>query len=81
MYSNNETSILRHLMRPENMTDLEVVGLQSASIHTSICMITAPNQMVRLERMSDYRSVGLERFHYMYICIYACIHDFRKSLH
>ena len=26
-------------------------------------MVTVPHKMVELERMSDYRGVGLERFH------------------
>ena len=32
-------------------------------------MVIAPHKMVRLERMSDYRGVGLERFH----CIHAYV--------
>ena len=28
-----------------------------------ISMVTAPHKMVGLERMSDYRGVGLQRFH------------------
>ena len=28
-----------------------------------LCMVTVPHIMVRLERMLDYRGVGLERFH------------------
>ena len=28
-----------------------------------LCMVTVPHIMVRLERMSDYRGIGLERFH------------------
>ena len=31
-----------------------------------LCMVTVPHIMVGLERMLDYRGVGLERFH--------CIH-------
>ena len=30
-------------------------------------MVTVPHIMVRLERMLDYRGVGLERFHCIYI--------------
>ena len=29
-----------------------------------LCMVTVPHIMVRLERMLDYRGVGLARFHY-----------------
>ena len=34
-----------------------------------LCMVTVPHIMIGLERMLDYRGVGLERFHctYMYI--------------
>ena len=28
-----------------------------------LCMVTVPNMMVGLERMLDYRGVGLARFH------------------
>ena len=28
-----------------------------------LCMMTVPHIMVRLERMLDYRGVGLARFH------------------
>ena len=31
-----------------------------------LCMVTVPHIMVGLERMLDYRSVGLERFHCTY---------------
>ena len=34
-----------------------------------LCMVTVPHIMVRLERMLDYRGVGLERFH----CIHSSI--------
>ena len=30
-----------------------------------LCMVTVPHIMVGLERMLDYRGVGLERFHCM----------------
>ena len=45
------------------MLDLEVVGLWSASYYTYVRMVTVPYIMVGLERMLDYRGVGLERFH------------------
>ena len=32
-----------------------------------LSMVTVPGIMVRLERMLDYRGVGLERFHCTYI--------------
>ena len=31
-----------------------------------LCMVTVPHIMVGLERMLDYRGVGLARFHCMY---------------
>ena len=37
-----------------------------------LCMVTVPHVMVGLERMLDYRGVGLERFHCTcIICIRA----------
>ena len=38
-------------------------------------MVTVPHEMVGLERMLDYRGVGLERFHCIgnfYVCMYIC---------
>ena len=32
-----------------------------------LCMVTVPRIMVGLERMLDYRGVGLERFHCTYV--------------
>ena len=32
-----------------------------------LCMVTVPHIMVGLGRMLDYRGVGLERFHCMYM--------------
>ena len=32
-----------------------------------LCMVTVPHIMVRLERMLDYRGVGLVRFHCIHI--------------
>ena len=37
------------------------------------CMVAVPHIMVGLERMLDYRGVGLERFH--------CIHESTYSFH
>ena len=33
-----------------------------------LCMVTVPHIMVGLERMLDYRGVGLERFHCSSLC-------------
>ena len=38
-----------------------------------LCMVTVPHIMVRLERMSDYRGVGLARFHCTYVHTYLHI--------
>ena len=35
---------------------------------TYLCMVTVPHIMIGLERMLDYRGVGLVRFH----CIHTC---------
>ena len=35
-----------------------------------LCMVTVPHVMVGLERMLDYRGVGIARFHCIYIYIY-----------
>ena len=45
-----------------------------------LCMVAVPHIMVGLERMLDYRGVGLERFHCTYIrrhvCTgYTCLHS------
>ena len=32
-----------------------------------VCIVTVPHIMVRLERMLDYRGVGLERFQCTYV--------------
>ena len=38
-----------------------------------LCMVTVPHIMVGLERMLDYRGVGLARFH--------CIHKVCATMH
>ena len=35
-----------------------------------LCMVTVPHIMVGLERMFDYRGVGLERFHTIEVMVY-----------
>ena len=40
-----------------------------------ICMVTVPHIMVGLERMLDYKGVGLARFHCMY-----CMHVWDTQL-
>ena len=41
-----------------------------------LSMVTVPHTMVGLERMLDYRGVGLERFH----CIWYCVVRIRYFL-
>ena len=41
-----------------------------------LCMVTVPHIMVVLERMLDYRGVGLARFH----CTDKMLHKHRKEL-
>ena len=36
-----------------------------------LCMVTVPHIMVKLERMLDYRGVGLERSHCTYVYVYV----------
>ena len=41
------------------------------------CMVTVPHIMVGLERMLDYRGLGLGRFHctYVWVCMYRlCVY-------
>ena len=40
-----------------------------------LSMVTVPHIMVRLERMLDYRGVGLERLH----CIYNITQNINKN--
>ena len=37
-----------------------------------LSMVTVSHIMVGLERMLDYRGVGLERFHCTYVCLSFC---------
>ena len=43
-----------------------------------LCIVTVPHIMAGLERMLDYRGVGLARFHciqYTYVYTYICLQD------
>ena len=69
----SETSLIRHSMGPENNVGLILGGcwiMECLSPYLS--MVTVPHIMVRLERMLDYRGVGLERFHCIHIVVSAC---------
>ena len=47
-----------------------------------LCMVTVPHIMVGLERMLDYRDVGLARFHCTYFTytLYAYVHAYKCML-
>ena len=60
MYS--ETSLIRHLVGPENNVGLRGCWIMECLL-PYLCIVTVPHIMVGLERMLDYRGVGLVRFH------------------
>ena len=68
MYS--ETSLIRHSMGPENNVGLGGCWIMECLL-PYLCMVTVPNIMVGLERMLDYRGVGLASFHCMYVSMYV----------
>ena len=43
-----------------------------------LCMVTVPHIMVGLERMLDYRGVGLARFHCNIIILSSCVPMYSK---
>ena len=58
----SETSLIRYSMGPENNVGLGGCWIMECLL-PYLCMVTVPHIMVGLERMLDYRGVGLERFH------------------
>ena len=58
----SETSLIRHSMGPVNNVGLGGCWIMECLL-SYLCMVTVPHIMVGLERMLDYRGVGLERFH------------------
>ena len=64
-YVYSETSLIRHLMGPENNVGLGGCWIMECLL-PYLSMVTVPHIMVGLERMLDYRGVGLERFHCTY---------------
>ena len=52
-------------MGPENNVGLGGCWIMECRL-PYLSMVTVPHIMVGLERMLDYRGVGLARFHYMY---------------
>ena len=57
-----ETSLIQHSMGPENNVGLGGCWIMECLL-PYLSMVTVPHIMVGLERMLDYRGVGLERFH------------------
>ena len=62
----SETSLIRHSMGPENNVGLGGCWIMECLL-PYLCMVTVPHIMVGLERMLDYRGVGLGRFHCMWL--------------
>ena len=58
----HETSLIRHSMGPENNVGLGGCWIMECLV-PYLSMVTVPHIMVRLERMLDYKGVGLARFH------------------
>ena len=65
-YVYSETTLIRHSMGPENNVGLGDCWIMECLL-PYLCMVTVPHILVGLERMLDYRGVGLERFHCIYI--------------
>ena len=63
----SETSLIRHSMGPENNVGLGGCWIMECLL-PYLCMVNVPHIMVGLERILDYRGVGLERFHFTLIC-------------
>ena len=76
----SETSLIRHSMGPENNVGLGGCWIMECLL-PYLCMATVPHIMVRLERMLDYRGVGLARF-YCILFIGICsspVHCYSKQ--
>ena len=74
-------------MGPENNVGLGVCWIMECLLPYS-CMVTVPHIMVGLERMLDYRGVGLERFHCIMktiiiqcTCLLAHVIIYESALH
>ena len=60
----SETFLIQHSMGPENNVGLGGCWIMDCLL-PYLCMVTVPHIMVGIERMLDYRGVGLARFHCM----------------
>ena len=70
----SETSLIRHLMGPENNVGLGGCWIMECLL-PCLCMVTVPHIMVGLERMLECRGVGLERFYCSFnSCLNVKIH-------
>ena len=77
MYS--EISLIRHSMGPENNVGLGGSWIMECLL-PYLSMVTVPHIMVGIERMLDYRDVGLERFRCMYVCIHLHMNGLKKKI-
>ena len=75
----SETSLIRHSMGPENNVRLGGCWIMEY-LSPYLCMVTVPHIMVGLERMLDYRDVGLARFHCMYVWYLRSSYSFPTSV-
>ena len=46
-----------------------------------LCMVTVPHIMVGLQRMLDYRGVGLARFHCILFCLTSTSYTYNDCLY
>ena len=66
----SETSLIRHSVGPEYIVGLNGCWIMECLL-PYLCIVTVPHIMVGLERMLDYRGVGLARFHCTHIRTYV----------
>ena len=79
----SENSLIRHSMGPENNVGIGGCWIMECLL-PYLCMVTVPHIMVGLERMLDYRGVGLAWFHciiilcmlilYIHVCTCRYMH-------
>ena len=71
-YMYSETSLIRHSMGPEDNAGLGSCWIMECLL-PYLSMVTVPHIMVGLERMLDYKGVGLERFHCTVLSVFFII--------